>query len=353
MRITSLQNHHIKNVVKLHQRRYRDRQGKMIIEGYRAVLRAVENGYPLDTLYVCPSLFFGKNEAWLMDAVRETGAQVIEVAEPAFLKMAYRQRPEGLLGVAPQVRHVLTDQRAEVNGFYLIAESIDVAIATRPDNAPSLNQLRMIYEDATSISVELLARNTTRYWSRDQTELSVSFVSDFSRREKSQILRLMNAWCQSAAISFRPTNGIGEVRISNQPTGNWSYQGTDLLLVPINQPTTNLDSYSGNGDQQRNRQVVLHQAGRILGFGQRGLLKNDLGRIKRAQCEDYILRLLGWENEFTRQKLFANELEFPSVMSWELPSSVTHDGRPILANQDFGVTDVAQFQHIYGTGPLT
>ncbi|MEM7532844.1 MAG: RNA methyltransferase [Chloroflexota bacterium] len=125
MRITSLQNQHIKNVVKLHQRRHRDRQGKLIIEGYRAVLRAIENGYPLETLYICPSLFFGKNEPWLIESVRKTGVQVIDVAEPAFLKMAYRQRPEGLLAVASQVRHALIEQQTESNGFYLIAESIE------------------------------------------------------------------------------------------------------------------------------------------------------------------------------------------------------------------------------------
>ena len=125
MRITSLQNQHIKNVVKLHQRRHRDRQGKMIIEGYRAVLRAIENSYPLETLYICPSLFFGKNEPWLIESVRETGAQVIDVAEPAFLKMAYRQRPEGLLAVAPQVRRVLTEQHTEQHACTLSAASLD------------------------------------------------------------------------------------------------------------------------------------------------------------------------------------------------------------------------------------
>ncbi|MBV7328241.1 hypothetical protein KFU94_08255 [Chloroflexi bacterium TSY] len=66
MDLLSLQNHHVKNVVKLHQRKHRDRQGKMIVEGFRAILCAIDNHYPLETLYFCPSLFFGKNESWLI-----------------------------------------------------------------------------------------------------------------------------------------------------------------------------------------------------------------------------------------------------------------------------------------------
>lgn len=126
MRITSLQNKQIKDIVKLHVRKHRDRRQKIIIEGHRAILRAVENNYPLNELYICPALFFGeKDESSLIQQAAKIGARVIEVAEGAFCKMAYRQRPEGLLAVAPQIRHTLNGHLAAANGFYLIAESIE------------------------------------------------------------------------------------------------------------------------------------------------------------------------------------------------------------------------------------
>lgn len=133
MRITSLQNSHIKNVVKLHKRRERDRQGKMVIEGYRALHYALDNGYPLHELYICPDLFFGKNEASLIDQIARSGAPVIEVAEGPYLKMALRERPEGLLAVAPQIRHRLCDHTPPPQPFYLIAEAIE-----KPANLGSL-----------------------------------------------------------------------------------------------------------------------------------------------------------------------------------------------------------------------
>lgn len=85
--ITSLQNKRVKTVVRLHKRKYRDQQRKMIVEGYRAIMCAVENKYPLDELYFCPPLFLGHNERSLMRRAENSGARVIEVAEEPFRKM--------------------------------------------------------------------------------------------------------------------------------------------------------------------------------------------------------------------------------------------------------------------------
>ncbi|MEZ4729641.1 MAG: RNA methyltransferase [Caldilineaceae bacterium] len=125
MRITSLQNPRIKEIVKLHQHKQRQRHGKLLIEGYRTLLHAVEQRYPLAELYVCPTLFFGKNEEMLIRRIAATGTSVFEVAEDPFRKMSFRPRCEGLLGVAPQVQRPLTMHRPSLDGFYLIAEAIE------------------------------------------------------------------------------------------------------------------------------------------------------------------------------------------------------------------------------------
>jgi TrmH family RNA methyltransferase len=125
MRITSLQNLHIKNCVKLHERKERDRQQKMLVEGYRAILQALQNGYPLDELYCCPGLFFGENEETVLLLAQRAGVRLIEVDEKPFRKMATRPRPDGLLALAPQVRYVLDDYQPGPASFLLVAESIE------------------------------------------------------------------------------------------------------------------------------------------------------------------------------------------------------------------------------------
>ena len=124
--ISSLQNPRIKSVVRLRDRRGRDRDPRVVIEGYRALSRALGSGYPVEELYVCEALFQGENEAELIAALRLSGAQVIGTTEGVFRKLAYRDRPEGLLGVGPQLSLDLA--RLETGHgipLYLVAESIE------------------------------------------------------------------------------------------------------------------------------------------------------------------------------------------------------------------------------------
>ncbi len=102
-RLTSAQNPRLKRVVKLRTRRGRDREKKFLIEGFRELRRAVESARPIEELFISPELYLGENEPGLVErAERECGARVTSVAPAVFARIAYRDRPEGLLAVAPQ-----------------------------------------------------------------------------------------------------------------------------------------------------------------------------------------------------------------------------------------------------------
>ena len=76
----------------------------------------------------------------------------------------------------------------------------------------------------------------------------------------------MNAWNQTAGVSFVETRGVGKVRISRNQAGYWSYLGTDILHIPSNRPTLNLQGFTMNTDEREYRRVVRHEAGHTLGF---------------------------------------------------------------------------------------
>lgn len=109
--ITSLQNPRVKQLVKLRDRRPRDEAGVFLVEGFRQIRRALEKGVALTELYVCPEWYPGEqgNEPALIADARAAGAQVFRLSRDAFAKVAYRERPDGLLAVAPQWRRTLTD----------------------------------------------------------------------------------------------------------------------------------------------------------------------------------------------------------------------------------------------------
>jgi TrmH family RNA methyltransferase len=123
--ISSLQNPKVKQVVKLRQRSHRDALGLMLIEGYREVRRALDNGFPLSVLFISPALFQGGNNEALVADARARGAEVVECPEPVFAKMAYRDRPDGLLAVAPQLRRRLAELDVPAAPFLVVAEAIE------------------------------------------------------------------------------------------------------------------------------------------------------------------------------------------------------------------------------------
>lgn len=123
--ITSLHNPKVKQLVRLRDRRERDRTGTFLVEGYREILRGVEADLVVEEMYVCPQLFLGGNEAALVEHARGRGADVVELSEPVFRKVSYRDRPEGLLVVARQPDTSLHRLRLTGDGFVLVVCSIE------------------------------------------------------------------------------------------------------------------------------------------------------------------------------------------------------------------------------------
>lgn len=124
--IASLQNPKVKQVAKWRDRPDRDDSQVVLAEGYRALVRALAGGYRINEVFVCPELFTGQgHEEGLLAELASHGARLIRVAPKAFCKMAYRDRPEGLLGVGPQRHRNLADLKPSARPLYLIAEQIE------------------------------------------------------------------------------------------------------------------------------------------------------------------------------------------------------------------------------------
>jgi len=79
----------------------------------------------LTECFFSPSHFLGQNEFPLLEALAAEGVRVAEVAPPLLEKMAYRERPEGLIAVAKMKRHTLDDLPVVENGLYLVAEAVE------------------------------------------------------------------------------------------------------------------------------------------------------------------------------------------------------------------------------------
>lgn len=125
--LTSLQNPRIKQAVKLRDRTDREKSNLFVIEGYREILRAVDAGHPIEELFICPELFLGTNEKALIARIHAGKAKIWQCTEPVFRKIAYRDRPDGLLAIAPQRHRTLSDLDTVLsdNPFLVVAEAIE------------------------------------------------------------------------------------------------------------------------------------------------------------------------------------------------------------------------------------
>lgn len=127
--ITSVQNPRVKQAIQLRDRRDRDKTGLFLIEGYRELLRASEAKWEIETLFVCPELFLGSNEKTLIGKLTKNGTKIISCTEAVFRKLSYRDRPDGLVGIAKQVHRTLqelsTFLKIKKNPFLVVAEAIE------------------------------------------------------------------------------------------------------------------------------------------------------------------------------------------------------------------------------------
>lgn len=135
--IVSLQNSHVKQAVRLRNRRERDETKLYLIEGYRELLRALEQKAKIDRIYFCPEFFLGSSETNLLDRASEAAIKLIQLSKVAFAKISYRDRPDGLLGIGEQEFRTVQDCESfllqRINPILLIVETLE-----KPGNLGSI-----------------------------------------------------------------------------------------------------------------------------------------------------------------------------------------------------------------------
>lgn len=123
--ITSLKNDRVKDLVRLRNRRDRDRQGLTLIEEPLVIARALEAGYPLDTVYYCPEHLDPAAQVVLEDVRARTSAVPVQVSGTVMAKISYRVQPEGLLVTAPQIHRRLDELALPAKALVVVLESVE------------------------------------------------------------------------------------------------------------------------------------------------------------------------------------------------------------------------------------
>jgi len=143
--ITSLQNPRVKAAIRLRDRRHRQKQARIRIDGARELLRAIHAGVPIVEVFVCGPLLSGDDAQRVLAELPECGAGILNVAEPVFEKLAFGDRAEGVVGVAETPCPALSDLTLPDNPLVAVLEGVEkpgnVGAVLRSGDAAGLSAL--------------------------------------------------------------------------------------------------------------------------------------------------------------------------------------------------------------------
>ncbi len=194
MKLTSLQNKRVKEIVKTRSRSKRDAGDCMLIEGLRPVEMALAADWRIDEIFCCPRLFRnGRAESILADA-RGRGIQIVECSEPVFRKIAYRTRPEGVIALGAGAGTELSDIELSKEPLLLIAEGVE-----KPGNLGALLRIA----DAVGVDALIVADGGTDLNNPNVVRASVGAVFSVCTAEATSAAIL--SWLKSNAIPIVAT----------------------------------------------------------------------------------------------------------------------------------------------------
>jgi len=206
-RISSPQNDRIKEVVRLRDHRGRDERGRIVIDGRRELLRAVEAGVEITELYYCPSLLGADDEEQVLAPARDRQVELVEVTESVFTKMSYGDRAEGLLAVARRPTRTLDDLRLGPQPLIAVVEGVE-----KPGNLGAI--LRSA--DAAGVAAVIAADPATDIYGPNAIRASLGTV--FS-------VPLVEATAEETSL-WLDRRGLSIVAAS--PTGGKAYTEVDM-----------------------------------------------------------------------------------------------------------------------------
>ncbi len=287
------------------------------------------------------------------DRYREALARIAELANSA---IASGNLPEnGRLqdnGSAAEAKHSCTLKFLPKS---LLVPAAKTAVEINPMNAPVFGPLASVNMDLVSDPLRA-AVVTGKYWGSQPRRLSVSFMEPTPSDLRRRIVQHLNAWTKTGCIEFAETQGTGQVRISRGEGGYWSYLGTDITHIPTNEQTMNLEGFTMSTSEAEFHRVVRHEAGHTLGMPHEHMRRELVARIDPEKAYDYFRRTQGWDRPTVDQQVLTSlddrtilgtAPDQTSIMCYQLPGSITSDGKPITGGVDINPTDFDFVGRIY------
>jgi hypothetical protein len=239
-------------------------------------------------------------------------------------------------------------------------EAARKAVEVNPANQPPSAVLAQGLGPGSQL--ERIAVMIAKRWPAGGVRLTVGFLDNPPADLRARIISHMNAWAKTANVQFTETKSDPQVRIARasspaEVAGYWSYLGTDILSIPANEPTMNLELFTMNTPDSEFHRVVRHETGHTLGFPHEHLRRELVNKIDPDKAIAFFGSTQGWTPEEVRQQVLTpledssllgtTHADAHSIMCYQIPGSLTKDGKPIVGGLDIDSRDYAFAKSIY------
>jgi TrmH family RNA methyltransferase len=122
LQISSLSNPKIKTLIKLEKSGHRAEMGLFTVEGKKEILLCAEAGYEITELFYCSEI---ANDSSLLENPLFKHTQLIEITQPVFEKIAYRESRDGYFAVAKSNYKRLDQIELSKTPLIIILEAVE------------------------------------------------------------------------------------------------------------------------------------------------------------------------------------------------------------------------------------
>jgi hypothetical protein len=179
---------------------------------------------------------------------------------------------------------------------------------------------------------------------------------------QSKVEKIAKQWEKHANIRFDfVQDGDAEIRISFQPSGSWSYIGTDALSIPRGQATMNYGWLTPTTSDEEYSRVVLHEFGHALGC----IHEHQSPAADIPWDREAVYRLyMGPPNNWTRDQVDVNlfqrysrmitqysQFDRDSIMLYPVPEDLTRGNYSVGWNTKLSPTDEKYIGRMYPGKP--
>lgn len=235
-------------------------------------------------------------------------------------------------------------------------EAAQTAISINPRNRPRIERMVQGGVAPTAMRIAVM---TQKFWHGGKVSLSVGFMSAISQSLADKLLGHMNAWSKTANVEFHYGASArgSQVRIAFGPSGYWSYLGTDILSIAVNQPTMNLQGFNGPMPDSEYFRVVRHETGHTLGCPHEHSRPEIVALLDPAKTTAFFERNQGWSAQEIQDQILTPipesslnatpHADQTSIMAYQFPGACTKSGLPIIGGTDINALDAAFMGSIY------